>query len=117
MQTSGLSAGLVCWTQRAGERALWRRPGRQEVRSVACEEAVKAGSCKPLRFCGSEPLLLGARGTSLPASQFQSTVAVLTRSECSNSLLLQEPSFRCNVSASLPVKLYELNPIKGIGFI
>lgn len=77
------------------------------MRSVVCEETVKAGSCKPLCFCGSEPLLLRARGTSLPASQLQSTAALLTRSEFNNSLLLQEPSFCHSVSASLPAKLYD----------
>lgn len=103
----GCQQGWWVGPRELGSEALWRRHGRQEVRSAACEEAVKAGSCKPLRFCGSEPLLLGARGPSLPASQFQSTAAVLTLSEFNDSLLLQEPSFRCNVSASLPVKLYD----------
>lgn len=45
--------------------------------------------------------------TPLLISQVQSAETLLTCSEFSNSLLLQEYSFRYNVSVSLPVKLYD----------
>lgn len=45
--------------------------------------------------------------TSLLTAQLQSEGTLLTRFEFNNSLLLREYSFHCNVSARLPVKLYD----------
>lgn len=80
---------------------------RQEIRGVECEGIVKTRSSKLFHFQGTEACSLMHGGMSLLISQLQREGTLLTRFEFNNSLLLQESSFHCNVSASIPIKLYD----------